>query len=305
MLLGAISLLIGQIFGNSVVPIGTKIASPFTGPLIFVFLRFVVGLVLFLFILPFAQKRKITGSKYKDFALLGFLLMGNVLLFTFGISYTTVIMSTLIYSLTPLFVGVGGHFFLQESFDKQQLVGLVVSFAGLLFLLSQSLSGLQQNAFGQPLGNILICIAMVSYSFYIIYSRKVLHKNAHAPIQTTFLTFAFTTLFLLAVGLIGMLFGKITIEPLPEQGIWGIFIVGGGSIAQYLFLQIGVKQTNAFTASLFQYTGPFIAAAIAIPLLHEQITAQLLMGGLLILIGVFVGTTYNQFKKKFLVLFNA
>lgn len=301
MFLGLLSLLIGQIFGNSVVPIGTKIASPFTGPIQFVFLRFIVATVLLFLIFLFSHKRKIKGKEYKDFVLLGFLLAINVLFFTIGIAYTTVIMSTLIYSITPILVGVGGHFFFEESLDKQKLLGLAISFIGLLFLISRSLSSIQKNAFGEPLGNILICIAMLCYSYYVIHSRKVLYKKSHVPIQTTFLTFAFTTFFLFLVFLIGILLRGVVIKPLSSSGISGFLFVGAGSVAQYLALQIGVKKTNAFTASLFQYTGPFIAASITIPLLHEQVNFQLIMGGFLILLGVFIATTYEHLKRNSLI----
>src|SRR6185437_8226718 len=107
MLLGILSLLIGQFFGNSIVPIGTKIAESFTGPILFVFFRFIVETILLLFIFLPSRKKKISKDEYKDFALLGFLLMINVVLFTVAIAYTNVIMSTLIFSLTPLCVGIG------------------------------------------------------------------------------------------------------------------------------------------------------------------------------------------------------
>jgi len=298
MLLGLLSLLLGQIFGNSVVPIGTKIAAPFTGPVLFVFLRFVVATALLFFFYLFSKPKKIKVGEYKDFAFLGFLLSINVLFFTIGIAYTTVIMSTLIYSLTPLLVGVGGHFLLQEAFTKQKVLGMLISFTGLLFLLSQSFSKLQERAFGQPLGNIIICIAMLGYSYYVIHSRKVLHEKNHAAMQTTFLTFFFVTLFLFIILLAGLGMRQVTIKPFSPEAIAGFILVGAGSIAQYLFLQIGVKKTNAFTSSLFQYTGPFIAASITIPLLHEQVTPQLIIGGFLILAGVFIATTYSQFKKS-------
>jgi len=298
MLQGVIALLIGQIFANTVVPIGTKIASPFTGPLVFVFFRFIVGTFLLFLIFLFSQKRKIRGNELKDFAFLGFLLSINVIFFTFGIAYTTVIMSTLIYSITPILVGVAGHFFLDEPLNKRKIFGLVIAFIGLLFLVSQSLARFQQNAFGQPLGNILICIAMLGYSFYVFHSRKVVHKKNYGAIQTTFLTFVFTNIEILIVLIAGILFGKVTLKPLPTVGIYGFLLVGAGSIAQYLFLQIGVKKTNAFTASLFQYVAPFIAAAVSIPLLHEQVTVRLVIGGLFILTGVFIATSYGQIKNN-------
>jgi drug/metabolite transporter (DMT)-like permease len=299
MLLGVISLLIGQLLGNSIVPIGTKIASPFVGPILFVFFRFILATTVLFILFLASKKKKLKRYEYKDFILLGFLLLINVALFTIAISYTTVIMSSLIFSITPIFVGIGAHFFLQESFDRKKLVGLFISFVGLLFLLSQSFSTAQNNVFGQPLGNILIVFSMIGYSCYLIYSRRVLHKKDHFPIQTTFLTFSFTTVFLFIIVLVCLLFGKIDLKPMPNVEVWTTLIVGICSSFQYLAVQIGVKRTNAFTASIFQYTGPFIAASVTIPFLHEQVTPQLLIGGFLILFGVFVATTYKKIGRKF------
>jgi drug/metabolite transporter (DMT)-like permease len=298
MLWGFLSLLIGQFFANSVVPIGTKIAAPFTGPIIFVFFRFLVGTLVLLIIFLCTKRQKISRKQWKDFAILGFLLMINVLFFTIAINYTTVIMSTLNFAMTPVLVGIGGHYFLGEKFTRQKIIGLLVSFVGLLFLVNQSFAGHEQNVFGQPLGNLLLIIPLIGYSLYILYSRKVLYTNEQLPILTTFLTFAFVTFFLVLVLLLGLSFGQVTIKPFPSEGVWGILIVAIGSVIQYLFLQIGIKKTDAFTASLFQYTGPFIAGAIAIPLLHEAINIQLLLGGFLILVGVFIATTFEQLGKK-------
>lgn len=297
MLLGLLSLFIGQMFGNTVVPIGTKISAPFTGPLIFVFLRFVISTTILFLLFLFSQKKKIHTHDYKEFILLGFCLSINVILFTTGIAYTTVIMSTLIYSITPLLVGILGHFFLDETLDRRKIFGFFVAFIGLLFLVSQSLAHHQQNAFGQPLGNILIFIAMLGYSYYVFQSRRVLHKKEHFPIQTTFITFVVTTIIIFLVLVAGISTKYIVMKAIPTVGILGFLIVGTGSVAQYLFLQIGVKKTNAFIATLFQYVAPFIAASAAIPLLHEKITLQLIIGGLLVLMGVFIATTFGQLEK--------
>jgi drug/metabolite transporter (DMT)-like permease len=298
MLLGLLTLFIGQLFANTVVPIGTKIASPFTGAFLFVFLRFFVATILLFLLTLFSEKKKIPFSAYKEFAFLGFLLAINVLFFTLGIAHTTVIMSTLIYSITPILVGIAGHFLLKETMNKYKIIGLVVSFLGLLLLVHQSFSHYHQNAFGEPLGNILIFIAMLGYSYYVFQSRKILHTKNYHPLRTTFLTFIFTTICTGILLLFALSTGNTSLKPLPNEGIIGFLLVGIGSVAQYLFLQIGVKRTNAFTASLFQYVAPFIAAAVTIPLLHEQVTQALLIGGIMILAGVFIATTYEDIQKR-------
>lgn len=298
MIAGLVALFIGQIFGNTVVPIGTKISASFIGPAVFVFLRFVIATLLLSILFVFSQKKKIHMQEYKDFLLLGFSLSINVLMFTIGISYTTVIMSTLIYSITPVLVGILGHFYLDERLDKRKAIGFSTAFLGLLFLVSNSFTHYASNVFGNPLGNFLIFIAMLGYSYYVFYSRKVLYKKDNYPIQTTFLTFVFTTLILFFALAIGIFTKHIAVHTASSAGILGVFIVGSGSVAQYLFLQIGVKKTSAFIATLFQYFAPFIAAAASVPLLHEKVTFQLVIGGVLVLLGVFLATTFGQIKQS-------
>src|SRR5271170_5389164 len=113
MYLGFIFLLIGQFFGNTVVPIGTKISAPATGPILFVFFRFLICSIIMLTIFLANGNRKIPMRVLKETAPLGFLLTINVVLFTVAIAFTNVIMSTLIYSITPLFVGIQSHFLLK------------------------------------------------------------------------------------------------------------------------------------------------------------------------------------------------
>jgi drug/metabolite transporter (DMT)-like permease len=298
MLLGLLALFISLLFGSTVVPIGVKITTPLIGPLLFVFLRFFVSTLLLFLLVFFSKRKKIRMNEYKEFALLGFLLAINVIFFALGISYTTIIMSTLIYAITPILVGIAGHFFLDEPLNKRKILGLLVAFAGLLFLVSQSLSKNQQNAFGEPLGNILIFFCVLGYSYYVFQSRKVLHTMNHYPLQTTFLTFVFTTIFALVVLLFALTTGNAFIKPLPNEGIVGIMVVSVGTVALYLLLQVGIKRTSAFTASLLSYISPFIAAAVSIPLLHEQVTPELIIGGILILAGVFTATTYGELKPN-------
>lgn len=298
MLLGFISLFIGQIFGNTVVPIGTKVTSPFTGPFLFVFVRFLIATFLLFILFLFSPKKKVHKSEYKEFFILGLCLSINVILFTVGIPHTTIIMGSLIYSITPILVGILGHFYLDEKLDTQKILGFFIATVGLGFLLSQSFSQQhQQNAFGTPFGNICIFLAMLGYSYYVFQSRRVLHKKDHYPIQTTFLTFIFVTIISFVVLVAGIGSGNIVLHALPAAGVIGFTLVGIGSVAQYLTLQIGVKRTSAFTASLFQYVSPFIAGAVAIPLLHERLTWELVVGGILILLGVFIATTFEQMKR--------
>ncbi len=294
MLYGLLVLFIAQLLGNTVVPIGTKIAAPVTGEITFMFFRFLITALVLYFILVSTRTSIFKKNNYRQYALLGFMVGTNIFLFTYGIHYTTIIMGSLIYAITPIFVGIAGHFFLRERLDASKILGLILSLIGLFILIGRSLSGINDNAYGQPLGNILIFIAMVSYAYYIFYSRKVLKTENTSAIHTTFWTFIFVTVYMLLIFSTGLLSGYVALSSIPAFGMWGFIIVGVGSALQYYLLHLGIKHTTAFISSIFQYIGPLIAASVSIPLLSEQLTPQLIIGGILILTGVFLSTTNKK-----------
>lgn len=69
------------------------------------------------------------------------------------------------------------------------------------------------------------------------------------------------------------------------------------SVIMYFLIQFGIQKTNAFTGSLTLYIAPFFTAFAAIPIFGEKITWELIIGGILILFGVFYATTYRYIKK--------
>lgn len=291
MLYGLIALLFAQILGNTLVPIGTKIAAPLTGEIVFMFFRFLISTVILFLIMYFARTSAFRKNNYKQYALLGFMIGTNIFLFTYGIHYTTIIMSSLIYAITPIIVGIAGHFFLREALSRRKILGLVISMIGLLILIGRSFEGINNNAYGQPVGNILIVIAMASYAYYIFYSRKILKIESSSAIHTTFWTFIFVTLYMFIIFSTGFFTSGIKLVDVPTLGVWGFIIVGISSALQYYLLHVGIKHTTAFISSIFQYIGPLIAASVSIPLLGEELTPHLIIGGILILTGVFLSTT--------------
>lgn len=294
MLYGLISLFIAQILGNTLVPIGTKIAAPMTGEITFMFFRFLISTIILFIILYFTRTSVFRKNNYKQYALLGFMIGTNIFLFTYGIHYTTIIMGSLIYAITPIFVGIAGHLFLQEALSRSKIFGLIISMIGLLILIGRSFEGINNDAYGQPVGNILIVIAMASYAYYIFYSRKMLKIESSSAIHTTFWTFIFVTIYMFIIFFTGLLTSGIKLVDVPTFGMWGFIIVGISSALQYYLLHVGIKHTTAFISSIFQYIGPLIAASASIPLLGEELTPHLIIGGILILTGVFLSTSKSN-----------
>ena len=298
MLGGILAILIGAFSGSGVVPSLTKVGVHFSAPLVFVFFRFLFATIIFSPFVIFSSKTKFFKKDYSRLLVLAFFLFVNVTFFTIGVSLTTVLMSQLLYLPTPIVVSILGHFFLHEKLNMHKIIGLIIALGGILFLLYQSIAKQSVFTFGTPLGNAIILIAMLGYSSWLLYSRHLSKKHTYSSYQTTFFTFLFITVYLLVlIPFQGSLVPSKISFIMPHGVFLAIFVALAYAI-QYFFLHIGIKKTSAFTASIFQYVGPVFAGVISVPLLHEKLSTAFLIGGIVIMLGVFYATTFDYLANR-------
>jgi drug/metabolite transporter (DMT)-like permease len=297
MLLGLLFLFIGQLAGSTVVPIATKIGLQFTSPLLFVFLRFLFASILFFPFFVFSKRKKLGFSDYKNIMILALLLFFNVSLFTVGIQFTTVLMSQILYGATPIVVGILAQIFLHETLTKEKIIGLAIALSGMCFLFYQSATQQEHLTFGTPLGNVIIIGAMLGYSGWVLYSRALQTSQKYTSSQLSFFTFIFIALYMLFMLPIDKYLSSSHMFVFSNYSLLYSILVGFGSVILYFFIQLGIKYTNAFTASLFQYIGPFLTGIFSTIILHEKVTSSLFFGGILIIGGVFYATSFNYVMR--------
>jgi drug/metabolite transporter (DMT)-like permease len=294
---GIFALFFAQLAGSTIIPIGTKIGIQTLSPLFFVFGRFIIAVVCMVPLFIFNTRKSLSLQAYRQAFLLAVFLFCNVTLFTVAIAYTTAIMSQILYTATPIVVGLLGHYFFHNRLTKANIIGLCIALVGVAFLIMQSATKQAHMTFGTPFGNILILIAVLSFSGYLLYSGVLAKTHAFTSVQLTSLVFIFVAVLLFIVNVIGFIFFKESLGIITPLGISSMVLVGFGNACSYFLSLIGIKKTNAFTASLFLYLGPFLSGAAAIIFLHEKPTMPLFAGGLLILFGVFYATTYTSIKR--------
>lgn len=294
---GILALLAANVLGGAISPLFVKLGTREVPPFTFTTLRFLLAIIVFLpFFLRGYKNLKLKDVKIISFFSVFFAL--NLVLYAIGLQYTTIIISQTFYTLVPLIVGILAYFILKEKFTKNKIVGTVISFAGIIFILFQSLQKQEMFTFGTPVGNLIIFAAVLCWSFYLVFSRKLTKKY---PATTTSF-FSFFVTFVIAMPFIytepssrNIINGTIT--PLA----WISLLVTGtvSSALMFFLIQYGVKKTSAFTASVFSYFAPLLAAITAVPFANEKINLNLILGGILIVFGVFYATTWETFKKRY------
>ena len=267
---------------------GAKIA-----PIDLVFLRSIIAA---LAIAPFVAKNEIIKFRRdpKILSLAALLFAANWILFAYGIQKTSVIMGQLIYVPTSLIVAGLGYLILREKLSKKEIIGLVLSLFGISYLIIGSLKTKDVLSFGTPFGNTLVIIGLFSWAFYLILTRKI--SKSYKPLTIIFIDFIFS-------GFISLIFFILNFRNL-HLGVFNVNLIMAilaiaflSSIVFFFLNQWLVKHSSAFISSMLLYPTTLSAIIYGIVFFKEKLEISIVIGGLVMLIGVFLSTQDTVSKK--------
>jgi drug/metabolite transporter (DMT)-like permease len=78
-------------------------------------------------------------------------------------------------------------------------------------------------------------------------------------------------------------------EAIPSVAWWGLgYAIVFGSVVPYLIFAVVMTELTAARVAAFSYIQPVIATGLGIWLLHEKLTVKIILGGILIIAGVYI-----------------
>lgn len=296
MLTGLLYLFIANFIGGAISPLFVKFGTREISPFVFTFFRFLIASLVFLPIYlknfeSLSKKSLLRICFYSIFFAL------NTTLYAIGIMHTNVVISQTLYTLVPLVVGILSYFFLEERFNQYKIVGGAIAFFGVILLVYESFSKTEHVSLGTPYGNAIILCAVLSWSLYLVFSKKL--TNKFKPTTTSFYSYVVNAVVLIPFVLFQYLSSGFILGDVSNLSLLSVAVTGVISSAiMFYFMQVGIKKTSAFVASLFAYFAPLFSSLTAIPVLHEKISSYLVIGGLFIILGVFIATTGEMLLKR-------
>ena len=135
------------------------------------------------------------------------------------------------------------------------------------------------------LGDILIIINAVSYTFYFVLIKPLMLKYDAVVIIRWIFSFGFLLILPL---------GWIEFAQIQWQRFTGVdytiivLVVIGGTFLAYLFNVYGIKILGASKAGFYIYTQPFFAAIIATLFLKEELSLYKIIAAVFIFSGVYL-----------------
>lgn len=252
-------------------------------PFTLAFFRFFLSSLI---ILPFAMH----DLKIKKEDLYLFLFLGvigvafRIAYFFYGLKLSSSINAPIIGSAAPVFLLIGSILLFHEKANKKVINGVLLSFFGVLLVIIQPVfeKGLDTSL----LGNMFFLISMVLSVVYVFLLKNLAEK--YHPVTLLFWLFAIATITLFPFAFVEM--GTKGVENIfNSKAIIGIgFSVIFCTCLAYLLHTFGVRYIKASEVGVFAYVDPFVAIAIANPLLGEQVTTWFFVGASLVFLGIFI-----------------
>ncbi len=267
--------------------IATKIAVQEVTPITVVWLRFAMGVII-LGITVAARNEFALPAKneWGYFALLGFLgITWHQWLQSTGLVTAQASTTAWIVATTPVFMALLGWLALKEKLTWGQSAGITLAALGALLVVSNGdLKSIFVGNFGAP-GNFLILLSAPNWAVFSALSRRGLQKHPAARMMFYVIVFGwlFSSVSFCAGGNLSQI-PRLTGNGWMSVAFLGIFCSGLAYIAWYDALQaIAASQVGVFL-----YLEPLVAVAVAAALLAEPITWVSLIGGAVILLGVYL-----------------
>jgi drug/metabolite transporter (DMT)-like permease len=195
---------------------------------------------------------------------------------------TTVVNTVLINSTTPIFIVLVAWLGFKDRITTRQTIGVVVSFVGLVWLVSHGQPAVLLNLqFSR--GDLWTLAAAMSWALYTVLLRKRPKDLAPLPFLTALVGIG---LFFLAPVYIWEIRSGATFDFTPAVAASFGYVALFPSVLSYIFWNRAVAVVGANKAGIFMHLMPVFSILLAFVFLGETLAFYHLIGILLIFFGI-------------------
>lgn len=269
------------IWGLTFVP--TKVALAEVPPFTLAVLRFLIALAI---LVPldarFGAARRYRNLPRATLMAMGF--TGVALYFGFqnlGMARTSATDAGLISGSVPAVTAALSAAVLRERLGALRSAGIAASMAGVaVMVLGSSTAG-----GGSLEGDLILLGGPLSWAVYTLLSKRIGGSVPNVTLLVT--TMAFGTLLLLPAAFVEL--ATAGFGPLSAEGWLSILFLGiAGSAASFFCWNAALRHLDASEAAVYINLVPLVAVLSAVLMLGEQLTIPQLLGGALVLLGVYL-----------------
>jgi len=215
-------------------------------------------------------------------AVLGLILGGHLLLQAWGLQRTTATNTGWIIAFGPIAIAVGAWLFLRERPGGRQWLGIALGAAGVLTISLSS--GVRWGK--AHFGDLLQFISCGTWAAYTLLAVGPVSRNGALVVTVSAAVVAAGS------ATVAALFRGWTAGPATVGAVAGVVFLGiaCSGLAFWLW-NAAVKDVGSTTAGMYLYLEPFVTWLVAAVILGERVNGMGLVGGLLVLAGVWMVST--------------
>ncbi len=236
------------------------------------------------------QRKELLALTRKEYVVLS--LVGIALAFHFGfwissLKYTTVANSVILVSTHPILIAVVSHYYLKERISMAAGAGVGIALVGMVIIGSSDFAVSQESLYG----DFLALIGMFALAAYLLSGRRIRQKTSVLPYVTVVYGVATMALFM------GCFIFSVPLLPYPVEE-WVLFLALAivPMILGHTIYNWTLRYVTALVVSMSILGEPILSAILAYILLSEVPTNWVILGGILILMGIYLVAT--QSKKR-------
>lgn len=196
-----------------------------------------------------------------------------------SLDYTSVMSSVVFVSTNPLFVGLASVLLLRESISRGTLVGIIVAGIGGAII---GLTDLEQAGVETLQGNALALLGAVTVSGYLLIGRRLRKQLSLLAYIGLVYSTAAIVLIALAIAM-----GENLLGYSLAGYLFVALLAAGPQLIGHTSYNWALKYVSATFVTVTLLAEPIGATLIAIPALNQIPSPMKILGGALILIGIY------------------
>jgi drug/metabolite transporter (DMT)-like permease len=214
---------------------------------------------------------------------LGFFLVVNQVFFTVGLAYTTSGHSSMILATGPIIVLLFARALKLEALTTGKIFGMAIAFIGVAILATEQGLNLRHSA--TLAGDLITLIGTTSFSVYAVLGKKFARQYDSISMNTFNLIAG--ALILLPLSIHRAI--HLDWRSVGWAGWTGlVYMAAISSVVAYTLFYWVLRYMDASRVAAVNYLQPIGAILVAAAFLGEVPTRNLLLGGALILLGVYL-----------------
>jgi len=243
----------------------------------------IAGLILLPIYFLRRNRGKLTRRDVWTLSYLGWLLCANQLFFTVGLAYTTSGHSAMILAIGPILVLLLARAMKIEALTAAKIAGMALAFTGAAILAAENGFDLRRSP--TLSGDLITLLGTTCFTFYVVLSKRVASKYDSIEMNAVNVFASAIVLLPLAI----FLAVHRDWKSVPWEGWMGLLYMAAiSSVAAYTLFYWALRYMEASRVAAVNYFQPIGAILVAGLFLREVPTRHLLLGGVLILLGVYL-----------------